>query len=58
MTLAMPFLAIITWALFKNTYQQLTIVLLIGIFYLIPKKKQKDEKMVLRNSNTNLEEKN
>jgi len=57
MTLVMPFLAIITWALFKNAYQQLTIILLIGIFYLIPKKKQRDEKMVHRNSNTNLEEK-
>ena len=38
MILAMPFLMMITWALFKHAYQQLTIVLLIGIFYLIPKK--------------------
>jgi hypothetical protein len=46
-----------TWALFKDAYQQLTIILLIGIFYLIPKKKQKDETMVRRNSNINPKEK-
>ncbi|MBP9013292.1 MAG: hypothetical protein KBG22_06750 [Smithella sp.] len=40
MILVMPFLAMITWALFKDAYQQPTIVLLIGIFFLIPKKKQ------------------
>ncbi|MBN1364565.1 MAG: hypothetical protein JW976_07160 [Syntrophaceae bacterium] len=39
MILLMPFLMLITWALFKDAYQQLTIVLLIGIFYLIPKKR-------------------
>jgi hypothetical protein len=39
MILAMPFLMMITWAIFKDAYQQLTIVLLIGIFYLIPKKR-------------------
>lgn len=51
MILAMPFLAIITWALFKGAYQQLTIVLLIGIFYLLPKKRQKDEPVVKNESN-------
>ncbi len=40
MILVMPFLAMITWALFKGAYQQLTIILLIGIFYLLPKKQQ------------------
>ena len=44
MILVMPFLAIITWALFKGAYQQLTIILLIGIFYLLPKNKLKKEK--------------
>lgn len=43
MILAMPFLALMTWALFKGAYQQLTIVLLIGIFYLLPQKKRKEE---------------
>lgn len=43
MILVMPFLAMITWALFKGAYQQLTIVLLIGIFYLLPQKKRKEE---------------
>jgi hypothetical protein len=38
--LVMPFLAMITWALFRDAYQQLTIILLIGIFYLLPKKQQ------------------
>lgn len=39
MTLVLPFLMMITWAVFKDAYQPLTIVLLIGIFFLIPKKK-------------------
>ncbi len=43
MILVMPFLAMITWALFKDAYQQLTIILLIGIFFLIPKKKQEEQ---------------
>ena len=43
MILVMPFLAMITWALFKDAYQQLTIVLLIGIFFLIPKKKKEEQ---------------
>ncbi len=50
MTLVMPFLAMITWALFKDAYQQLTIVLLIGIFYLIPRKGQKDKTIISPNS--------
>lgn len=43
MILVMPFLVMITWALFKDAYQQLTIVLLIGIFFLIPKKKKEEQ---------------
>ena len=50
MILVMPFLAMITWVLFKNAYQQLTIILLIGIFYLLPKKKPREEKIVSSNS--------
>jgi hypothetical protein len=46
MTLALPFLMMLTWAIFKDAYQQLTIVLLIGIFFLIPKKRLKEENVV------------
>jgi hypothetical protein len=41
----------LTWAFSKGAYQQLTIVLLIGIFYLIPKKRQKDKTIVIQDSN-------
>jgi hypothetical protein len=51
MTIALPFLMMIAWALFKEAYQQLTIVLLIGIFYLLPKKRQKEKAVVSSNSN-------
>ena len=46
MTLALPFLMIFTWALFKGAYQQLTIVILIGIFFLIPKKQLKGKNII------------
>jgi hypothetical protein len=42
---------LIAWALFKPAYQQLTIVLLIGIFYLLPKKRQKDKTIINGKSN-------
>ena len=45
MTLLMPFLAMMTWAFFRDAYQQLTIILLMGIFYLLPKKRSKQENM-------------
>jgi hypothetical protein len=56
MTIALPFLMMIAWALFKEAYQQLTIVLLIGIFYLLPKKRQKEKTVVSSNSNHTSEE--
>jgi hypothetical protein len=43
MTIALPFLMMFTWTLFKNSYQQPTIILLIGIFYLLPKKRLNEE---------------
>lgn len=46
MTLALPFLMILTWALFRDAYQQLTIVILIGIFFLIPKKQLKGKNII------------
>ena len=50
MILVMPFLAMMMWALFKDAYQQLTIVLLIGLFFLIPKKKREEQNVVNSNS--------
>ena len=38
MTIALPFVMMIAWALFRKAYQPVTIVLLIGVFYLLPKK--------------------
>jgi hypothetical protein len=33
----MPFLALIAWAIFRDNYQQPTIVVLMALFYLLPK---------------------
>ena len=46
MTLVLPFVMILTWALFRDAYQQLTIVILIGIFFLIPKKQFKEKNII------------
>jgi hypothetical protein len=46
MILVMPFLAMITWALFRDAYQQWTVVLLVGLFYLLPKKRKKEDHVV------------
>ena len=53
MTIALPFLMMLTWALFKDTYQQLTIVILIGIFYLIPKKRRENKEINEQQNNKN-----
>jgi len=37
MVIGMPFLALIAWALFRDNYQQPTIVVLLAMFYLMPK---------------------
>jgi hypothetical protein len=37
MTLALPFLSLLAWAMFKGSYQPVTIVFLMGIFYFLPK---------------------
>jgi len=50
MTIALPFLMMLTWAFFRDAYQQLTIILLIGIFYLLPKKQLKKETADVENS--------
>ncbi len=43
MTLALPFLSLLAWAVFGNAYQSITIVLLMVLFYLLPKKAQGSE---------------
>jgi hypothetical protein len=40
LTLALPFLTLIAWAIFGTAYQPVTVLLLLGLFYLIPKKRQ------------------
>jgi hypothetical protein len=39
MILALPFAAMLSWALFKESYQAITIVILLGLLYLLPKKR-------------------
>lgn len=39
MILALPFAAMLSWALFKEAYQTITIVILLGLLYLLPKKR-------------------
>ncbi len=39
MILALPFFSLIAWVLFREAYQSITIILLMALFYLLPKKK-------------------
>ena len=48
MVLALPFLSLLAWALFRGAYQPVTIVLLLGLFFLLPKKANKGK---FKNSN-------
>ena len=50
LVVALPFLTLIAWALFKTAYQPVTMVLLIGIFFLLPKKQRKDTPNASRTS--------
>ena len=45
MVLALPFLSLLAWAIFGTAYQQVTIVLITAIFFLLPKhgKQEKEE---------------
>jgi hypothetical protein len=38
MILSLPFLSLLAWALFMDSYQPVTILLLMALFYLLPKK--------------------
>ena len=49
--LALPVLSLIAWALFGQAYQSITIVLLMGLLYLLPKKEPRDESELEGNSN-------
>lgn len=41
MTLALPFLSLLAWAIFKGSYQPAVIVFLMGIFYFLPRRADK-----------------
>jgi hypothetical protein len=51
MILALPFLSLLAWALFREAYQSITIVLLLGLLYLLPKKARGDDSKIEENSN-------
>jgi hypothetical protein len=51
LTLALPFVTLIAWALFRTAYQPITLVLLIGLFYLLPKKRKKNRMNISQNAN-------
>jgi hypothetical protein len=46
MILALPFFSLIAWALLGNAYQSITIVLLMALFYLLPKKTPGDDSKI------------
>lgn len=48
--LALPVLSLIAWALFGQAYQSITIVLLMGLLYLLPKKEPGDDSAIIGNS--------
>ena len=50
LTLALPFLSLIVWALFGEAYHFITIVLLMSLFYLLPKKTQNKESDIKENT--------
>lgn len=51
MIVALPFVSLIAWAMFREAYQSITIVLLMGLFYLLPKKVPVDNSEIKENSN-------
>lgn len=50
LVVALPVLTLIAWALFKTAYQPVTMVLLIGIFFLLPGKQRKNTPIASRTS--------
>jgi hypothetical protein len=57
MILALPFFSLIAWALLGNAYQSITILLLMGLFYLLPKKTPGDDSEINGNSNQGVQSK-
>lgn len=55
MVLALPFFSLIAWALLGGAYQSITILLLMGLFYLLPKKKTGDSSKIKGNSDQGVE---
>ena len=51
MILALPFFSLLAWALFREAYQSITIVLLLGLLYLLPKKALEGDSKIEGNSN-------
>jgi hypothetical protein len=51
MILALPFFSLLAWALFREAYQAITIVLLLGLLYLLPKKARGGDSKIEGNSN-------
>jgi hypothetical protein len=51
MILALPFLSLLAWAIFREAYPSITIMLLLGLLYLLPKKARGDDSKIEENSN-------
>jgi len=51
MILALPFFSLIAWVLFKEAYQSITIVFLMSLFYLFPRKAPGDDSEIKGSSN-------
>lgn len=50
MTLALPFISLFAWILFREAYQTITIVLLMGLLYLLPKRQLNQKPAAQRDS--------
>jgi hypothetical protein len=50
MILALPFFSLIAWFVLGGAYQSITILLLMGLFYLLPRKKPGDDSKIEGNS--------
>jgi hypothetical protein len=51
MILALPFFSLLAWALFREAYQSMTIMLLLGLLYLLPKKARGGDSTIEGNTN-------
>ncbi|MEI6314309.1 MAG: hypothetical protein WCO89_05525 [Syntrophus sp. (in: bacteria)] len=51
MILALPIVSLIAWALFGKEYQSITIVFLMGLFYLLPIRTRGEDTQIKEDSN-------